>query len=77
MGVSSLPDFFQQKMNNLLQGFEFILTYMDKILILIEEYWTYHDQNLELNLNILKESGLQCSIENYCFGKTEMVYLYF
>ena len=34
MGVSNSPETFQQKMKDLFQGFEFIRTYIDELLIL-------------------------------------------
>ena len=42
MGVANLPDIFQQKMNDLFHGFEFIPTYIDDLLILTKGYWTDH-----------------------------------
>ena len=33
MGISNSPEIFQQKMNDLFCGFEFILAYMDDLLI--------------------------------------------
>ena len=72
MGVADSPDIFQQKMNNLFQGFEFIPAYIDDLLILTKGDWTDHVQNLELTLNKLKGKGLKCNIENYFFRKTKM-----
>ena len=34
MGVANLPEIFQQKMNDLFQGFEFISAYIEYLLIL-------------------------------------------
>ena len=45
MGVSNSPDIL--KMNELLQGFEFIRVYLNKILIIIKRGWKYHLQKLE------------------------------
>ena len=74
MGVADSPDIFQQKMNNLFQGFEFIPAYIDDLLILTKGDWTDHVQNLELTLNKLKGKVLKCNIENYSFRKTKMEY---
>ena len=46
MGVSNQPDIFQQKMNNLFQGFEFICSYIDDLLILTNGYWEDYVQKL-------------------------------
>ena len=59
MVVANLPDIFQQKMNDLFHGFEFIRAYMDDILILTKVDWTYNIQKLELTLDKLKEKRLK------------------
>ena len=69
------PDIFQQKMNDLFHGFEFIYAYIDGILILTKGDWTDHVQKLELTLNKLKENGLKFNIEKSLFVQTEIEYL--
>ena len=54
MGVSDSPDIFHQKMNDLFQGFEFILECIYDLLILTKMNWTDHVPKLEPNLNKLK-----------------------
>ena len=66
--ISDSPDNFQQKMNNLFHGFEFIHAYKDYLLISTKVYWKYHVHNLELTLNKLKLKGLSCNIKNTLFG---------
>ena len=44
MGVANSPDIFQQKMNDLFHGFEFIRAYIDDMLILTKGYCTDHIQ---------------------------------
>ena len=47
MEISNSPDIFQQKMNDLFHGFDFICAYIDDLLILIKKlYWTDHVQNI-------------------------------
>ena len=75
MGVSNSPDIFQQKMNDLFHGFEFIRAYIDDLLVLIKVYWTDPVQKLELTLNKLKGKGLKCNIEKSIFRQTEIEYL--
>ena len=75
MGVANSPEFFQQKMNDLFHGFEFIRAYIDDLFILTKGDWTDHVHKLELTLNKLNEKGLQCNIEKFFFTKTEMEYL--
>ena len=47
MGDANSPDIFQQKMNDLFCGFEFIREYIDDLLILTKGDWTNHVQKLE------------------------------
>ena len=54
MEVENSPDIFQQKMNYLFHGFEFIRAYIDDLLILTKGDWTDHIHKLELSLNKLK-----------------------
>ena len=77
MEVANSPDIFQQKMNDLFHGFEFICAYIHDLLILTKGYWTDHIQKLEVTLTKLKGKGLKCNIERYFFGKTKMEYLNF
>ena len=55
MGVFNSQEIFQQKMNDLFIGFEFIRSYIDGILILTQGNWTDHVHKLESTLNKLKE----------------------
>ena len=77
MGVANSPGIFQQKMNDLFHGFEFIRSYIDHLLILTKVEWTYHIQKLELTLNKVKVKGLKCNIEKSFFGQIKMEYLVF
>ena len=54
MGVTNSPENFQQKLNDLFHGFEFIRAYIDYLLILSKGDWTDHVQKLELPLDKLK-----------------------
>ena len=77
MRVANSPDIFQQKMNDLFHGFEFICAYIYAILILTKGDWTDHIQKLVLTLNKLKEKRLKCNIEKSFFGQTKIEYLGF
>ena len=46
MGVAISSDIFQQKMNDLFRGFEFIRAYIDDLLILTKVDCTYHIHKL-------------------------------
>ena len=46
MGIDNYPEIFQQNMNALFHGFEFIRMYIDEILILTTGDWTDHVHSL-------------------------------
>ena len=46
MGDDNYPYIFQQKMNDLFHGSEFIRAYIDNLLIYKKGDWTYHVQKL-------------------------------
>ena len=50
MGVANLPDIFQQEMNDLVHGFEFIRAYIDDIITLTKGNCTDYVKKLELTL---------------------------
>ena len=50
MGVSNSPEIFQEKMNEMFHGFEFIRAYTDDLLIITKGDWSDHVEKLELNL---------------------------
>ena len=77
MGISNPPEIFQQKMNDLFHGFEFIHAYIDKLLVLPKGYWTDYVHKLELTLIKLNGKGLKYNIENYLFRQTKRKYLIF
>ena len=77
MGIANSPENFQQKINDLFHGFEFICVYMDEILILTKGNWIDHVHKLELTLNKLKEIGLKYNIEKSLFRQTKMEYIGF
>ena len=62
MEVSNSLDIFQEKMNEMFRGFEFILSYIDDLLIITKGDWSNHLENLELTLQKLKYNGLKCNI---------------
>ena len=76
MGVSNSPDISQQKINDLYQLFEFILTYIDELLVSTKLDWAYHVHKLELTLNKLKEKDLNIILK-FFLRKTKMEYLGF
>ena len=55
LGVATYPENFQQNMNGLFHGFEFIHAKIYDLLILTKGYLTDHLHKLELMQNKLKE----------------------
>ena len=77
MEVSNSPENFQDKMNKMFHGFEFIRAYVNDLLIITKVDWSNQLEKLELNLKNIKYNGLKCNIEKSFYGQTEMVYLGF
>ena len=64
MGVDNSLDIFQQKMNDLFYGFEFICVHIDELSILTKRDWTDNVHKIELIFNKLKGKGLKYNIKN-------------
>ena len=62
MGVSNPSDTFQDKMNKMFRGFEFIRAYIDELLIITKGDWSNHLEKLEQTLQKLKDNGPKCKI---------------
>ena len=77
MGVSNPSDTFQEKMNKMFRGFEFIRAYIDELLIITKGDWSNHLEKLEQTLQKLKDNGPKGKIEKSSFGQTDMEYLEF
>ena len=67
IGVRNSPDIFQEKMNEMFRGFEFILAYINNLLIITKGDWSDHLEKFELTLQKLKDNGLKCNIEKSSF----------
>ena len=65
MGVTNSPEIFQQIMNDLFYGFEFIHEYIDELLILTKVDWIDHVQKLELTINKLKGKDLNLILKGH------------
>ena len=72
MGVSISQDIFQQKMNDLLQVFEFICAYIDKLFILTTRFWADHVHKLELNIKNQKQLDLNVILKSISLYKTKL-----
>ena len=77
MGICNSPEIFQEKMNKMFRGFEFIRAYIDDLLLITKGDWSDHLNKLEQFLQKLKYNELKCNTEKQFFGKTQMEYLGF
>ena len=77
MGVSNSLEIFQERMNKMFRGFDFIWAYIDDLLIITKGDWSDYFQKLEQTLQKVKDNGLKCNIKKSSFGKTDMEYLGF
>ena len=64
-------------MNEMFRGFEFIRAYINDLLIITEDDWSYHLNKFEPVLQNLKDNRIKCNIKKSFFGKTQMGYLGF
>ena len=69
MGVSNSPEIFQEKMNEMFLGFEFIREYTTDLLIITRGDWSDNLETLYLTLKILKTMGLSVIPKSYSSGK--------
>ena len=57
MEVNVSPDIFQEKMSDLMAGLEFVLTYLDDLLIISNSTFEDHLHQLQVVLRRLRKAG--------------------
>ena len=77
MGLCNSPDIFQEKMNELFAGFEYVRTYIDDLLIISNNSYDDHLSKLDTVLNKLQKSGFKVNAEKSFFCQSELEYLGF
>ena len=75
MGVNVSPDVFQEKMSELMEGLEFVRTYLDDLLIISNGSFDDHLQQLDTVLHRLHIAGLKTNVEKSAFFAPEIEYL--
>ena len=75
MGLCNSPDIFQEKMSSLMDGLEFVRTYIDDLLVISKGSWEDHLQKLDTVFARLKEAGLKVNAKKSFFGRSELEYL--
>ena len=63
MGLSCAPDIFQREISCLMQGMEFVRTYLDDLLVLSTKSYDDHLTNLTEFLQRLSNEGLRVGID--------------
>ena len=63
------PDIFQDKMNEMFRGIEFIKSYINDLLIIIKGYWSDHLDKLEILLNRLEKMGGSAISKSHTLNK--------
>ena len=77
MGLSNSPDIFQEKMNELFSGLEYVRAYIDDLLLLTTGDWNTHINQLDIVLHRLQQAGLNVNANKSFFGKSKLEYLGF
>ena len=78
MGLcNSGPDIFQEKMNELFEGLDFVRAYIDDLLIITKngDGYAKHLQHLDQVLTKLGEAGLKVNTKKSFFAHEELEYL--
>ncbi len=75
MGVACSPDIFQAKMNGLFADLEWVLAYIDDLLVLTTDSFEDHLEKLDTVLQRLRDAGLQVNAAKSNFAAKEIEYL--
>ena len=77
MGLCNSPDIFQERMSSLMQGLEYVRTYIDDLLVITKGSYEDHLNKLETVMDKLSEAGLKVNANKSFFDKSELEYLGF
>ena len=75
MGLCNSPDIFQEKMNELFEGLDFVRAYIDDLLCLTKGTFEDHLEKLERVFVRLQQAGLKVNAKKSFFAKHELEYL--
>ena len=75
MGLCSSCDIFQEKMSDLMQGLDFVRTYIDDLLCITSSTYDDHLSKLDKVLEKVQEAGLKVNIKKSFFCQPELEYL--
>ena len=63
MGLCISPDIFQENMNKLFNGLDYVTTYIDDLLLISNKSLEDHNKKLDKNLCKLKSTGFKVNAE--------------
>ena len=69
MGLCSSCDIFQEKISDLMQGLEFVRTYIDDVLYITALTFEDHLENLDKVLKRIQTAGLKINPRKYFFAQ--------
>ena len=75
MGLCNSPDIFQEKMNELFAGFDYVHAYIDDLLIITKGSFEEHLKHLDNVLEKIERAGLKINANKLCFAAHELEYL--
>ena len=75
MGLCNSPDIFQEKMNKLFEGLDFVRAYIDDLLVISKGTFESHLEELEEVFKCLREAGLKVTAKKSFFARSELEYL--
>ena len=75
MGLCNSPDIFQEKMNELFQGLDYVRAYIDDLLVLSKGTFQDHLQKVDRVLSTLESAGLKVNAKKSFFARSELEYL--
>ena len=75
MGLCNNLDIFQEKMNDLFTGFDYVRAHSDDLLVIAKGSFEEHLNQLDTVLEKLKMSGLKINASKSCFATHELEYL--
>jgi hypothetical protein len=70
MGIANSLDVFQSKINQLMDGLDYVQAYLDNILIVTKNTYEDHLRKLETDLQKLHAANLKVKIEKSAFSTT-------
>ena len=68
MGLCNSPDIFQEKMNEIFVGFEYVRAYIDDLLIITKGDLEDHLEKVKQVLHRLQEKGLKVNANKCSFA---------